>query len=115
MTAPLESFTTPVMCAVWASDASARTSHVRQTAAPTSHLHMWCLLMAGSRDRRESITVEDRGERGVLSRFEEREGGIGARASPRFRSRVQNKRASRNCDAPLLHRSGSPSIHGALP
>ena len=28
---------------------------------------------------------------------------------------VQNKRASRDCDAPLLHWSGSPSIHGALP
>src|SRR2546427_3389779 len=28
---------------------------------------------------------------------------------------VQNKRASRHCDAPLLHWSGSPSIHGALP
>ena len=28
---------------------------------------------------------------------------------------VQNKRASRYCDAPLLHWSGSPSIHGALP
>jgi hypothetical protein len=28
---------------------------------------------------------------------------------------VQNKRAPRYCDAPLLHWSGSPSIHGALP
>src|SRR5205814_10695516 len=28
---------------------------------------------------------------------------------------VQNKRAPRDCGAPLLHWSGSPSIHGALP
>jgi hypothetical protein len=28
---------------------------------------------------------------------------------------VQNKRASRYCDAPLPHWPGSPSIHGALP
>ena len=31
------------------------------------------------------------------------------------RKRRQNKRAPRYCDAPLLHWSGSPSIHGALP
>jgi hypothetical protein len=28
---------------------------------------------------------------------------------------LKNKRASRDCDAPLLHWPGSPSIHGALP
>ena len=78
MIPPLESFTIPVICAFWAKADGASASQNTNAANPADPLPMRASLC------RQSIEPVSR------------------RAGCRRKGAVQNKRASRDCDAPLL-------------